>query len=176
MLNESLQQQHHHLYGELVTRQNPLKTVSSQLLCQCSVPMPANIPFSSGVTQKTAKVPFAPSPVTRTSLILHFGMIRMGILRIWRSSRGAGDQTFRVCKLDQELQRLCTQNTIETESGEIAMEYHQKNTTTQPSCSLQHEFSIISFPSEFFVRIFMKFQNFFIFRHSWCPKVRTRSR
>lgn len=59
------------------------------------------------------------------------------------------DQTFRVCKLDQELQRLCNQNTIETENGEIAMEYHLKNTTTQtqPSCSLQHEFSIISFPS-----------------------------
>jgi WD repeat-containing protein 59 len=60
------------------------------------------------------------------------------------------DQTFRVWKLDKELQKLCTQNTIETESGEIALEYHQKDTssTTQPSCSLQHEFSIIFFPSK----------------------------
>jgi WD40 repeat protein len=59
------------------------------------------------------------------------------------------DQTFKVWKLDQELQKLCTQDTIEPENGEVALEYHQKTTETpvQPSCSLQHEFSIISFPS-----------------------------
>ncbi|KAG5668330.1 hypothetical protein PVAND_016273 [Polypedilum vanderplanki] len=56
------------------------------------------------------------------------------------------DQTFRVWKLDKELQKLCIQNTIETENGESALEYHQRN-STQPSCSLQHEFSIIFFPS-----------------------------
>lgn len=56
------------------------------------------------------------------------------------------DQTFRVWKLDKELQRLCSQSSIETESGEIALDYHQGN-PLQPSCSLQHEFSLIFFPN-----------------------------
>lgn len=56
------------------------------------------------------------------------------------------DQTFRVWKLDKELQRLCSQSSIETESGEIALDYHQ-GTSLQPSCSLQHEFSLIYFPN-----------------------------
>jgi WD40 repeat protein len=60
------------------------------------------------------------------------------------------DQTFRVFKLDKELQKMCIQNSIETENGESAFEYHQKTQMEkQPSCSLQHEFSIISFQSEF---------------------------
>lgn len=65
------------------------------------------------------------------------------------------DQTFKVFKLDKELQKLCAQETIEPENGEIALEYHQKTTKTpiQPSCSLQHEFSIISFPSKFYFEI-----------------------
>jgi WD repeat-containing protein 59 len=56
------------------------------------------------------------------------------------------DQTFRVWKLDKELQKLCSQSSIETESGEIALDYHQGN-PLQPSCSLQHEFSLIYFPN-----------------------------
>lgn len=64
-------------------------------------------------------------------------------LEIYTWSR---DQTFRVWKLDRELQRLCSQSSIETESGEIALDYHQGN-THQPSCSLQHEFSLIFFPN-----------------------------
>lgn len=56
------------------------------------------------------------------------------------------DQTFRVWKLDKNLQKLCTQSAIETESGEIALDYHQ-GTSLQPSCSLQHEFSLIYFPN-----------------------------
>lgn len=54
------------------------------------------------------------------------------------------DQTFKVWKLDKELQKLCSQNSIETENGEIAFDYHQGK-SIQPSCSLQHEFSIINF-------------------------------
>lgn len=56
------------------------------------------------------------------------------------------DQTFRVWKLDKELQKLCSQSSIETESGEIALDYHQGK-SLQPSCSLQHEFSLIFFPN-----------------------------
>lgn len=56
------------------------------------------------------------------------------------------DQTFRVWKLDKKLQKLCAQSSIETESGEIALDYHQ-GTSFQPSCSLQHEFSLIYFPN-----------------------------
>lgn len=64
-------------------------------------------------------------------------------LEIYTWSR---DQTFRSWKLDRELQKLCSQSSIETESGEIALDYHQ-GTTHQPSCSLQHEFSLIYFPN-----------------------------
>lgn len=56
------------------------------------------------------------------------------------------DQTFRVWKLDRKLQKLCTQSAIEPESGEIALDYLQ-GTSLQPSCSLQHEFSLIYFPN-----------------------------
>lgn len=48
--------------------------------------------------------------------------------------------------MDKELQRLCSQSSIETESGEIALDYHQ-GSSLQPSCSLQHEFSLIYFPN-----------------------------
>lgn len=64
-------------------------------------------------------------------------------LEIYTWSR---DQTFRVWRLDRELQRLCSQSSIETESGEIALDYHEGN-PLQPSCSLQHEFSLIFFPN-----------------------------
>lgn len=60
------------------------------------------------------------------------------------------DQTFRVWKLDKELQKLCRQSSIETESGEVALEYHQRNESNDKafaSCSLQHEFSLIYFPN-----------------------------
>lgn len=70
---------------------------------------------------------------------------RSNDLEIFTWSR---DQTFRVWKLDKELQKLCIENTIETENGESALEYHQKD-SNQPNCSLQHEFSIIFFPSEY---------------------------
>ncbi|CRK93507.1 CLUMA_CG007043, isoform A [Clunio marinus] len=56
------------------------------------------------------------------------------------------DQTFRVWKLDKDLQKLCTQSSIETENGEVALDYHQ-GTSVQPSCSLQHELSLIFFPN-----------------------------
>lgn len=65
-------------------------------------------------------------------------------LEIYTWSR---DQTFRVWKLDKELQKLCSQSAIETESGEIALDYHQGAASLQPSCSLQHEFSLIYFPN-----------------------------
>lgn len=64
-------------------------------------------------------------------------------LEIYTWSR---DQTFRIWKLDKELQKLCSQSSIETESGEIALDYHQ-GSSLQPSCSLQHEFSLIYFPN-----------------------------
>ncbi|KAL7011102.1 hypothetical protein ACKWTF_014090 [Chironomus riparius] len=58
------------------------------------------------------------------------------------------DQTFRVWKLDKALQDLCSQNTIETESAVIALEYHQnQKNVPQPSCSLLHEFTICSIKS-----------------------------
>lgn len=104
---------------------------------------------------KNSQSPVA-SFIGHTDVILDFAFRndpenRSEDLEIFTWSR---DQNFRVWKLDQELQRLCTQNTIETENGEIAMEYHQVNKEmtiqTQPSCSLQHEFSIISFSSEYF--------------------------
>lgn len=64
-------------------------------------------------------------------------------LEIYTWSR---DQTFKVWKLDKELQKLCSQTSIETESSEIAFDYHHGK-SIQPSCSLQHEFSIIHFPN-----------------------------
>lgn len=54
------------------------------------------------------------------------------------------DQTFKVWKLDKELQKLCSQGAFESHNQELPFELSQ-GSSMQPSCSLQHEFSIINF-------------------------------
>lgn len=61
------------------------------------------------------------------------------------------DQTLRMWKLDEQLQKLCRRNSLEEmEDCEVAMDFHAKTPIpekVQPSCSLQHEFSLIFFPN-----------------------------
>lgn len=65
------------------------------------------------------------------------------------------DQTFRVWKLDQELQNLCNQNTTETENGVAALEYHQnQKNASQISCSLLHEFTSNSIDGKLLLNLY----------------------